>query len=61
MYVKGGDRMSEITSLYYALRIELEQKTKELDKITKELDEIGREQKSIVVKTINDNQWNLIS
>lgn len=53
--------MSEITSLYYALRIELEQKSKELDKITKELDEIGREQKSIVVKTINDNQWNLIS
>ena len=49
--------MSEITSLYYALRIELEQKTIELDKITAELDEIGREQKSIVVKTINDNQY----
>ncbi len=49
--------MSEITTLYYALRIDLEQKINELQKVTKELDAIGRLHKSIVVKTINGNQY----
>lgn len=49
--------MNEVTSLYYALRIDLEKKIKELGKITEELDEIGRGQKSIVVKTINGIQY----
>lgn len=49
--------MSEITALYYAIRIDLEQKTKELESVRKELNDIGTEQKSIVVKTINRNQY----
>lgn len=49
--------MNEIAGMYYALKLQLNMKEQELLYVSRLLDEIGREQRSIVVKSINNNQY----